>query len=141
MSRFKAIEITNFNDCIGCPFCYDDTTESRDYKMCAMFSQVIIEYRNEGNVDYREKDKGVLNKCPFLKSAEITFNNEKSIFADAYLGKPYKTTSGAKVIYIRPFIVNGSQHRVTNGEFEYAVDDQGKVDKNIYRLAEDVIGE
>lgn len=141
MSRFKAIEITNFNDCIGCPFRYDKTEENKDYMMCGQLSQVIKEHGIAFNIEYREKDKGVLKNCPFLKTSEITSENVKSIFADAYLGKPYRTSTDNKVIYIRSFINNGSRHLVTNGEIEYAVDDQGKVDQGIYHYGEDIVGE
>lgn len=81
MSRFKSIDITNFDDCIGCPFSYEESTARQDFKMCDKLGRIIIEYRTElfgEDQDYRNKE-GVLNDCPFLKSNEITFTDEEMI--------------------------------------------------------------
>lgn len=81
MSRFKSIEITNFDNCINCPFSYEESTDRQDFKMCGQLGRIIIGYGTElcgGNKDYRNKE-GVLNDCPFLKSNEITFIDEDMI--------------------------------------------------------------
>lgn len=81
MSRFKSIEITNFDNYINCPFSYEKFTDRQDFKMCGHLGRIIIGYATElceGNKDYRNKE-GVLNDCPFLKSNEITFTDEEMI--------------------------------------------------------------
>lgn len=65
----------------------------------------------------------------------------ENIFENAYFGKFYRTSNNEKVVYLRNFICNGHIHLVSNGKLEYPVNNEGKVDKNIYPLAEDIIGE
>lgn len=64
-----------------------------------------------------------------------------NIFKNAYLGKPYKTRGGDKVVYLRTFICDGYYHMVSNGILEYAVRDNGEIDSHLYKLADDIVAE
>lgn len=65
----------------------------------------------------------------------------KSMFENAYFGKPYKTRNESKAIFLRTFVCNGYNYYVSTGELEYSVREDGKVDKNLYPYAEDIVSE
>ena len=66
---------------------------------------------------------------------------KKNLFNNAFFGKAYKTRDGRNAIFLRTFVSNGYNYYVSTGELEYSVKEDGKVDKNLYPHAEDIISE
>lgn len=64
-----------------------------------------------------------------------------NIFENAYFGKTYKTRDGRKAIYLRMFIYNGFHYLLSIGDREFTVNEQGKVDKNLYPCGVDIVSE
>lgn len=65
----------------------------------------------------------------------------ESIFKNAYFGKAYRTRDGRKAIFLRTFVAHGYNHYVSTGDLEYAVRENGKVNKHLYPYEEDIVSE
>lgn len=62
------------------------------------------------------------------------------MFEHAKFRDLFVTETGEIVVYLRCYISNEYKHFVSNGKWEFSVDENGICDKNLYKLGENIVG-
>lgn len=65
----------------------------------------------------------------------------KELLDNASFGDMFINENHERCVYLRMFISNGVKYYMSNGRFEFSVNEYGIVDKNLYPLASDIVSE